>query len=90
MTTNKAIELIKIDVEHYRKLIIKIGESRDQFFKKNDLDESSPGSMQDMSGRIMQSIYEMLNSLYKDQIKYYEDILSELKLKKSAKLANLT
>ena len=85
MTINKAIELIKKDVEFYKRQITTVDTFRDKFFKNNNLDDAPHDSMRSIIKETRQSLHEMLISLYESQIKYYESIIVELEPKKKLK-----
>lgn len=90
MTIARAIALIKLDIEYYKKQTEIMEKFTDESFKKHDW-KSSSSNMQSMAN-IIQTMCSMMSSLYSTQIKYYEDILVELesntKQRKLSKLKN--
>lgn len=79
MTITRAIALIKLDIEYYKKQTEIMKKFTDESFQKYDW-KSLSSNMQSM-GNIIQTMCSMMSSLYSTQIKYYEDILAELKPK---------
>lgn len=83
MTTKKAIELIKKDIEYYKRQIIWIGGFSDRFAKKfPSVDDSPLSTVKSMVTSVVNEMSGLISTEYKTQIDYYQDILKELEPKK--------
>lgn len=84
MTIAKAIALIKLDIEYYKKQTEIMSKFTDESLKKCDLKNSPSDSMRSM-GNIIETLCSMMSYLYSTQIKYYEDIITVLESTKKQK-----
>ncbi|MDE1861516.1 MAG: hypothetical protein KGI33_01250 [Thaumarchaeota archaeon] len=82
MTTKKAIEIIRKDIENYKKQTASLNESRNCLFEGFESDNTSPFRMRDTFYQLIKQMHDLLDSVYQGQIKQYEDILNELESKK--------